>query len=172
MNITSVQSTVAADMVGITKKSTATTDSPATTSTATEDLYTSKVATIAAKYDPSNISLDQVPNFANELVKNGLISGTEGVVLSSLPIIARHLKGGESMGLDASANGSVNLLQFSRTQFQTAQSFGKSDQLADQQKTIDTITAISAYEQGAGNSSVDAQRVMDVLDALMSNRKG
>jgi len=166
----------------------------ATTAT---DVYSSKVAAIAAKYDPKHMTLEQIPELGNELLKNGLISGTEGVVLSSLPIVVRSLKGNETIGLNAGSGGTVDLLQYAKSQFNTAKSFGKSDQLDGQQKTIDTLEAMStyrqaqsganntaasqsvldvhgaitAYETGIDNSTVDAQRLVGVLEALVTNRE-
>lgn len=195
MNVTSVQSNAAAAITGAVKNST--NAATVATSTTVSDVYTSKIATIAAKYDPRHMSLEQVPELGNELLKNGLISGTESMVFASMPIIARSLKGNETIGLNAGVDGKVDLLQFSQTQFNTAKSFGKNEQLDGQEKTIDALAAMStfrqaqsnsntaattqsaldvhgaitAYESGIDNSTIDAQRVLGVLDALVAKRE-
>ncbi len=194
MNVSSVQSTAAATVAGTVKSSIAIADPTATASTSTEDVFTSKIAAIAAKYDPRHMTMEQVPKLGNELLKNGLITGTEGVVFSSLPILARSLKGNETIGLNAGADGKIDLLQFTQTQFNTAKSFGKNEQLDEQENTINALEAMStyrqaqsgattssqsaldvhgaitAYEAGIDNSTVDAQRIISVLEALVANR--
>lgn len=194
MNVSSVQSTAAAAVAGVIKTSTAVATPTATTSTSTEDVFTSKIAAIAAKYDPRHMTLEQVPELGNELLKNGLITGTESVVFSSLPIIARSLKGNETIGLNKGTDGKIDLLQFTQTQFNTAKAFGNKEQLDGQENTINTLEAmstyrktqsgsaasqsaldvrgaISAYETGIDNSTVDTQRVMSVLEAIVANRE-
>jgi hypothetical protein len=174
MGVTPVQSTVAVVTTGAVKNSTNAVGSTATASVATGDAYSSSIAKIAAKYDPSNIQLSQVPDFANELVKNNLVSALEGV---SMICQAKEMQKTSGSG------ASVNLLQYEHQQLESAKIFGKEGQLAAQQQTVDVLETISgthssetsaartAYETGIASTTVDPQHIMSVLEALTANRK-
>jgi len=70
MNITSAQSVAATALIESVNKSA--TAAQTSTQTNAEDSYTSDIAAIAAKYDPTNISLSEIPNLAKELYDKGL----------------------------------------------------------------------------------------------------
>lgn len=142
MNISSVLSTLGVTSTGTASKSN--TSQADEEITPTTDVYSSKIAKIAAKYDVTHISLDQVPELARELYNNGLVSGggALGTMLGMPGIVNILSEDGQSLtGLNKGADGSVDL-----------------------------HGAIFAYQSGIENSALDAQKVVNVLEALMSNR--
>ena len=184
MNVSSVLSTAGVVATGTASK--AKTSQSAENAASATDRYSSTISEIASKYDPRHIALDKIPDLSKDLLKNGLISSVEGVVMASLPIIMKSLKGGETIGLNMGANGTVDLLQYEKTQLATAKSFGDTQQLEERQKTIDALEsltshrqrgasvnmtgAIAAYEDGISISTVSTQRIIDVLESLVANR--
>ncbi len=184
MNVSSVQSTTGVAATGTASK--AKNSQSAENAASATDRYSSTISEIASKYDPRHIALDKIPSLAKDLYSNGLISNVEAVVMSSLPTIMKSLKGGETIGLNMGADGAVDLLKYEKIQLETAKSFGDSQQLEERQKTIDTLEsltshrqrgasvnmtgAIAAYEDGISISTVNTQRIIDVLESLVANR--
>jgi hypothetical protein len=194
MDVSSVQPTAAA-ITGAIKKSTAAVAESATTLTTTGDAYISKLAGIAAKYDPTHISLDQVPELGKDLYNSGMISSSAKAIMMGLPGIVKILaRDGQSLGgLDIGTDGAVNLAKYwdSKASYQrTQEATNDVEQTASALETLasyqhnqvganstsaqiplDIKGAISAYEVGIKNSSLDSQKVVDVLQALATSRK-
>jgi hypothetical protein len=164
------------------RQSQAVTDSAQTTEA---DQYSSKLAAIATKYDPRHIQIDQIPDLGRELYKNGLISGVESMAMSALPVILQDAKkNGYNIGMDANADGSVDLLTYEQRQLGSSKSFGNSGQAGERQQAVNVLEALSslwkdrpnqhssaaaglsAYQRNIENASIDTQRVLNVLEAL------
>ena len=196
MYVSSVLSTLGVTATGMTSKSKIIQTDGETTPAATEDVYSSKIAEIAAKYDPSHISLDQVPEFGKELYAKGLISSSANGIMMGLPGIVKILaRDGQSLGgLDIGTDGDVNLIKYSDSMVpyqrtheatvdveQTASTFKalasykhsqiNSNNAVSAQNTLNFQGARSAYKAGIQNSSLDAQKVLEVLQALVTSRK-
>lgn len=166
--------------------------------TPTTDVYSSKIAKIAAKYDVTHISLDQIPELARELYNNGLVSGggALGTMLGMPGIVNILAEDGQSLtGLSKGADGAVDLLGYWKniashqrspeateetkhatdilealSSYRSAASGSSETTASTTQGATNLHGAISAYQSGIDNSALDAQKVVNVLEALMSNR--
>lgn len=183
MDITSVSSAIATPATGNVSKTKAAQSNGNVTAT---DVYTSKIAEIAAKYDPSRIPMNKIPDLAKELYKNGLISATDSMVMSAQPgLEARLEKDGQTLGLVKDAGGNVDLLTHwknlakQQKTTETTKTANTLEALSSQSKTdnnsavnsaVDLQGAVSAYESGNGNSTMDSQRVVDVLEAIVKKK--
>jgi hypothetical protein len=183
MEISSLRSVAAIAVQGVDARQ----GQAATTSAQTieTDQYSSRLAAVAAKYDPRHIQVDQIPDLGRELYKNGLISGVESMAMSALPIILEDAKkNGYSIGMDAHADGSVDLLTYEQRQLGSSKSFGNSGQTGERQQAVNVLEALSslwkdrpnqrnsttsglsAYQGNIDDASIDTQRVLNVLEAL------
>lgn len=199
MNVTSTRSTAAPVIPSAVTQTAGVQSSKEQTASAiksTDDTYESKLSEIASKYDPRHISLDDIPKLAKELYDNGLISNSDYSAMSSQAYFERSAeKDGLTIGLAGGSDGTSDLVRVwknnasyqptaeaTRSVAQTANileslSFLPHNQSvsvntnATPQSNIDIHGAISAYETGIENSTMDAQRVVDVLEALVAKKK-
>jgi hypothetical protein len=197
MNVTSVQSPAITAVVG--KVNSPTTTSTQATPAAIEDIYTSKIASIAAKYDPTNIPLSQIADLGKELYSKGLIPSDANSILMGLSqrqelAMSQGLSIG---GLNVSNDGKVNLLAFYDSH-RTSQPNANASKLAeDTYKALDAValqaasfgtfpdaapttndtqdplnlnSAITAYKSSIGQATHDNQKIYTVLQAMVESR--
>lgn len=194
MNVSPVLSTAGVVATGTASK--AKTNQSAENAAPVTDSYSSTLSEIAAKYDPRHIALDDIPKLAKELHDNGLISGRNASLMSTLPQLERWLEEeGLTLGLQAGADGTVDLLRhfkdklpYQRTEEATQRAEQAVDvlealsgysQSASKSGNVSTNTggalnvsgAISAYTAGIKTTTFDTQKVLDVLQALVAKKE-
>ncbi len=165
-----------------------------------EDSYTSKLAAIGSKYDPTNIPLSEIPNLAKELYDRGLVTTNVKIELISIAQAQESAmeRGLTIGGMHVKGDGTVNLLAFydSERHHQPV-AFGKQladdayealDDVASQLNSKDTTSTstafansgvqqslniragISAYKSGIDQSTFDGQKIIDVFKAMTVSR--
>ncbi len=199
MYVSSAQLTAATAIIESTNNPAITTATQTTTQTAAEDAYTSDIAAIAAKYDPTNIPLSQVADLGKALYNKGLISGFENSVLMGLSQRAELAmsQGLTIGGLNVRTDGTVNLLAFYdklrssqpnplATQLAT-DTYNVLNDVALQEASTDAIPAVTstttvaqapvnisgalaAYTSSIDQSIFDTQKIFDVFKAMTASR--
>lgn len=201
MNVSSAQNTSASAIIGSVNNPAITNATQTSSPSASQDAYTSSIAEIAAKYDPTNIPLSQVADLGKELYNKGLISSAENSLmmgLSQLEEDARS-KGLTLGGLNVRTDGTVNLVAFYDKQ-RSSQPNPLATKLASDtynilndvalqgashgappavtstttgtQASLNISGAISAYKSGIDQSTYDSQKIFDVLKAITLSRNG
>lgn len=195
MNVSSVQNISVTATIGSVNNPATTTATQTSTPTTVEDAYTSDIAAIAAKYDPTNIPLSQVADLGKELYNKGLISINESVLmmgLSQLEEDARS-KGLHLGGLNVRTDGTVNLVAFYDKQrssqpnplatklssdiynvlndvavqeASTSTTPAVTSTITGTQASLNISGAISAYKSSIDQSTFDTQKIYDVLKAM------
>lgn len=197
MNITSAQSVAATALIESVNKSA--TAAQTSTQTNAEDSYTSDIAAIAAKYDPTNIPLSQVADLGKELYNKGLISSNENSIMMGLSQRAELAmsQGLTIGGLNVRTDGTVNLIAF-YDELKSSQPNPLATKLASDtynvlndvafqgashgaipavtsattgtQASLNISGAISAYKSGIDQSTFDSQKTLDILKAMTVSR--
>lgn len=155
------------------------TDTVAAQLTEAKDVYTSKLAEIAAKYDVKHMSANQVGDMAQELRDKGLISTPDFLSMSLLP----HLMANGDAGAKAAmaADGTVDLIKYwnikSVKPSDAESGLNLFDTLTSKRndKTDGTASAVkvaaSSYADAISKTTADSQSVVNVLNALASHKK-
>lgn len=165
-----------------------------------EDSYTSKLAAIASKYDPTNIPLSEIPNLAKELYDRGLVTTNVKIELISIAQAQESAmeRGLTIGGMHVKGDGTVNLLAFYDSERhhqpvaygrQLAEdSYDALDDVVSQVSSKDTASTaaafanfkvqpslniqagIAAYTSSIDQSTFDSQKIFDVFKAMTVSR--
>ncbi len=165
-----------------------------------EDSYTSKLAAIGSKYDPTNIPLSEIPNLAKELYDRGLVTTNVKIELISIAQAQESAmeRGLTIGGMHVKGDGTVNLLAFYDSERhhqpvaygrQLAEdSYDALDDVVSQVSSKDTASTaaafanfkvqpslniqagIAAYTSSIDQSTFDSQKIFDVFKAMTVSR--
>lgn len=141
--------------------------------TEAKDAYSSKLSEIASKYDVKHMTADQVGTMAQELRDNGLISTPDFLSMSLLPYL---MKGGDGGAKAAMAiDGTIDLRSYWDIKSVKPSDADSGQKLfdalmksKDEKASQSSIKnkAVASYADAINNSSFDANRVANVLNAL------
>lgn len=198
MNISSVLSNLGVTTVETAAKTKV--SQSAENSIQAEDSYTSKLTAIAAKYDPTNISLSDIPNLAKDLCDMGLVSTNVKIdLMSTAQAQESAMKLGLTIGgMNVKGDGTVNLLAFYDSErhqqpvehgrqlaedaYETlddlASRLGNKDTAStatvfanlEGQQSLNMHAGISAYKSCIDQSTFDNQKIIDVFNAMTVSR--
>ena len=174
MDISALQSMISTASARSISSSPAQQSTTVTASTqSSKDVYESKLAEIASKYDVKHMTADQVGSMAQELKDNGLISTPDFLRLSLLPYLMKDGDGGAKAAM--TKEGTVDLKSYwdivsvKPSDADSGQKlFDALMKSKDENASQSSIKnkAVASYADAINNSSFDANRIANVLNAL------
>ena len=174
MDISALQSMIGTASARSISSSPAQQSTTVTASTqSSKDVYESKLAEIASKYDVKHMTADQVGSMAQELKDNGLISTPDFLRMSLLPYLMKDGDVGAKTAM--TKDGTVDLKSYwdivsvNPSDADSGQKlFDALMKSKDEKASQSSIKnkAVASYADAINNSSFDANRVANVLNAL------
>ena len=174
MDISALQSMISAASARSISSSPAQQSTTVTASTqSSKDVYESKLAEIASKYDVKRMTADQVGSMAQELKDNGLISTPDFLSMSLLPYLMKDGDGGAKAAM--AKDGTIDLRSYWNIKSVKPSDADTGQKLFDalmnskdkttSQRSIKNQAGAS-YADAIDKSTFDANRVANVLNAL------